>query len=149
MASIPYRLSQAIVQALGAAPELTGATVKDNPTDPSHLAEGDRIVFVEDKVDGPINKPGQAEGRTFTVTVGVINRTAAARAGADADMEAAKAIVQASALATGRVLVNEKRLNGFNAPREGQRGYRVEGLDVGGALVFTTFDIDYRTPAVR
>jgi hypothetical protein len=147
--SIPYLLSQALVQALGAAPDLAGAVVKDNPTDPQQLSDGARLVFVEDKGDAPLSRPGQAEGRTFTVTVGVINRTEGDRAGADADMQAAKTAVQAATLEAGRVLVASKRILAIQAAREGQRAYRVEGIDVGGAMVVTTFDIDYRTPAVR
>ncbi len=147
--SIPFLLSQAIVQALGAAPALAGAKVHDNPADPAALADGARLVFVEDKADAPINQPGQAMGRTFTITVGVINRSAADRSGADEDMEFAKAVVQATAMATCKALQADRRVVSFAPPREGARGYRVEGLDVGGALIHTSFEIDYRTPAVR
>lgn len=147
--SVPYRISQAVVVALGAAPSLAGVLVQDNPFDPSVLRDGDRVLFVEDKSDDLASQEGQAEQRAFVLIVGAINRTASARAGADADMQAAKAVVRDAALAEGLQLVSEKLITGMTAPREGRRGYRIEGIDVGGALVITEFSISYRTPAAR
>lgn len=147
--SIPYQLSQAVFLALQGAPDLAGATFIDNPTSPADLNDGERVVFIEDKGDDRRSQEGQAEARTFTLTVGTISRTEDARAGADADMELAKAILVQSAFDIGRSLVAAKKMTGFSAPREGKRGYRVEGLDIGGALVWTDFEIDYRMPARR
>ena len=95
--SIPFTISAAVVAALEADTELAGVTVVDNPNTPSALDDGARVVFVEDKDDVPLNKPGQAEGRTFGFLVGVINRTAGARVGADADMERVKAVATLAA----------------------------------------------------
>lgn len=145
--SIPFTISTAVVAALQADTELAGVTVIDNPITPSALEDGARLVFVEDKDDVPRNKPGQAEGRTFGILVGVINRTAGARAGADADMERVKAVVTLAARNAGRDLLQAKQIVQFEYPREMQRSYGVEGLDVGGALITTRFEIDYRLPS--
>lgn len=145
--SIPYQLSAAIVAALVTEFEPDGAVVRDNPRDPSALAAGTRVVFVEDADDDLINKPGQAEGRSFGLTVGVINRTVDDRSGADADMLRVKAALQGAVFATGRALVAAKALTACQAPREGRRTYKVEGIDVGGALILARFEIDYRTPS--
>lgn len=147
--SIPYQLSQAVFLALQSAADLAGAHFIDNPSAPADLNDGERVVFIEDKGDDRMDQKGQAEARTFTITVGAINRTEDDRAGADADMEAAKAVLVRAALAAGRDLVSAKKLTGFSAPREGKRGYRIEGIDIGGALVWTSFEIDYRMPARR
>ena len=145
--SIPFTISAAVVAALEADTELAGVTVVDNPTTPSALDDGSRLVFVEDKDDTPFNKPGQAEGRTFGFIVGVINRTAGARAGADADMERVKAVATLAARNACKTLLEGRQIVKFEYPREMQRSYRVEGIDVGGALITTRFEIDYRLPS--
>jgi hypothetical protein len=158
VASIPYQFSQAVYLALaeaaqavaagtGSAPVLSGIHVRDNPSSPSDLTDGERVVFIEDKDDDRRAQEGQAEGRTFTLRLVVINRSALARASADADMEAAKGVLTQAVYACGRALTSQGRITGFAAPREGRRSYRVEGLDVGGAVIWTEFAIDYRTPA--
>jgi len=147
--SIPYQLSQAIVSALRLQFEADGVVVRDNPTSLADLNTGSRVVFVEDDADDLRDKPGQAEGRTFGVNVGVINRTADARAGADADMVAIKACITTAVAAAALVMVRDKALLAAQAVREGRHTYKVEGIDVGGALVLTRFEIDYRTPSVR
>jgi len=147
--SVPYLLSAAVVAALRAQLEPDGIVVSDNPTTPAALATGDQVVFVEDRDDAPIDKPGQAEGRTFGFTVGVINREASARAVADADMVRAKAIATTAARDTARALVADRVLTSFQYPRETQRTYRHEHIDVGGALILTRFEIDYRLVATR
>ncbi len=147
--SIPFQLSAAVVAALRAQLEADGVVVRDNPTSPTQLDAGPRIVFVEDADDDLLNKPGQAEGRTFGFVVGVINRTDDPRAGADADMQRAKSIATTAVLAACRTLQAGKELATFQAPREGRRTYRHEHIDVGGALILTRYEIDYRLPAVR
>lgn len=149
MQSIPYQLSQGVVQALRDQFEPTGAIVRDNPISKSALSEGRRILFVEDWEDGPAaGQPNQAESRVFALDIGVINRTANARTSADADMVQAKEIASKGLLVTGRALKATGTLYTFSAPREGKRIYRVEGLDVGGALIITRLEINYVTPPV-
>lgn len=147
--SVPYTLSAAVVIALRATLEADGAVVRDNPTTRAALEQGERVIFVEDEGDAPTDKPGQAEGRTFGFTVGVINRSADSRAGADADMQAVKGQVPTALMAACRQLQADKAIVTFQAPREGRRSYRIEGIDVGGALILTRYEIDYRTPAAR
>jgi hypothetical protein len=132
--SVPFTVSAAVVAALRAQLEPDGIV---------------RVVLVEDKDDAPIDKPGQAEGRTFGFVVGVINRSAGARAAADADMERVKAIATKAARDACLALQAVKTIVSFQYPRETQRTYRIEGIDVGGALILTRFEIDYRLPATR
>lgn len=137
--SIPYQMSAAVFAAIQAAPAFDGARVLDNPTSPAALQDGERVVFLEDQLDELNKQPNTAEQRTFSLTVGVINRTAEARAGCDADMEAVKLVLrsitaQLTAIGAGRL------------PREGRRTYKLEGIDVGGALIVTEFLIDYLNP---
>lgn len=145
--SVPYRLSQAVVAALRAAFEPGGFEVIDNPTALSDLAQWPRIVFVEDVRDRPGEQPGQAERRTFQLAVGVINRSSDSRLAADVDMQAAKPVIATALLRCARDLRAAGDLTGFSAPHEGERTYRVEGLDVGGALILTQFEFSYSTPA--
>lgn len=145
--SVPYQLSQAIVGALRGALESDGVAVHDNPTSRATLADGARVVFVEDNEDGPrAGQPNQAEQRTFTFAVGVINRTAAARAACDADMVACKNVISAHGPVACRTLKDAGALTVFSAVRESRRIYKIEGIDVGGALILTQFDIDYTVP---
>lgn len=146
--SIPYQLSAAVVSALTA--QLGPAvTVVDNPTSPIELDKGPRVVFVEDVDDDLFAKPGQAEGRTFSLIVGVINRSDGARAGADADMETVKRVTTLALRDALKALSDARALVFSNFPREGQRTYRHERIDVDGALILTRFSIDYRLPAPR
>lgn len=147
--SVPFLFSAAIVAALRDQLEADGVVVQDNPTSPNQIEQGARIVFVEDQDDDLLNKPGQSEGRTFGFSIGVINRTPDARSGADADSQRAKGVATAALMAAGRDLQASKTIVGFQAPREGRRTYRLEGIDVGGALILTRYEIDYRLPAVR
>lgn len=149
MSSVPYLISSAVVSALEADADLVGVRIVDNPETPSALEQGARVIFVEDKDDDLAieGKPGQAEARTFGFIVGVINRSAGARAGADADMQRAKTVATIAARDACKALRETNTIVHFNYPRERQRGYRVEGIDIGGALITTRFEIDYRLPS--
>jgi hypothetical protein len=142
--SIPYQLSAAVVSALTTDMGPSGVAVIDNPTTAAALDKGSRVVFVEDRDDNLISKEGQAEARTFGFVIGVINRTDGARAGADADMQQAKAVATLAARNACAALLEARSITKFNYPREGQRTYRHERIDIDGALVLTSFEIDYR-----
>lgn len=141
MPSQRLQISSALAAALAAAPALAGAVVRDNPSDPSALAQGERIVFLEDLADRLIDQPGGAPRRTFRFHLGVISRSpAGARAQADADYLAAVAALMAQ-----RPALTQWRVKTL---REQDVSFRVEGLDVGGALVLGVFEADYhRTDA--
>lgn len=144
--SVPYLLSASVYAALRAEFEASGAAVRDNPTTPAELDLGERVFFIEDDTDRQIDKPGQSEGRFFSLRVGVINRSAGARAGADADMQAAKAVVTRAMRDKARDLMADRIVTAMQYPREMERTYRHERIDVGGALILTRFEIDYRLP---
>lgn len=143
--STPYQLSTAIVAALRLQFDPDGVAVRDNPSTPSQLADGERVVFVEDVDDDRIAQPNMAERRVFKVNIGVINRSADARAACDADMQSVKAVMVRDIPAACRQLKQAGAADGFSAPREGKRVYRIEGIDVGGALIVTQFEIEYIT----
>jgi hypothetical protein len=146
--SVPFVLSSHVVNSLRAL-EQVDFIVRDNPVTRAALEMGDRVIFVEDTDDEPTTKEGQAEGRTFRFNVGVINRTNNSREQADRDMQTIKPMVVSALMAACRGLQADNAIKTFQAPREGRRSYRIEGIDVGGALILTRYEIDYRTPAAR
>ena len=137
--SIRYRISAALVEALRAAPDLAGAKVLDNPSDPSALQAGERLVLVEDQTDRFVDQKNQQGRRRFVFTIGAINRTADDRAGADADYAAAEAAIRGAH----KVLMSTLHCGPLH---EEEVTFRVEGIDVGGALVLGTFSVEYLKP---
>ena len=144
--SVPFLLSQAAVTAI--ANDFAGdpVSIRDNPSTRAAFAEGERAVFLVDSRDKPSKQPNQAEARAFTFEVGVINLTAADRAGADDDMQRINLLLARVMPAASRGLKEGGHIIGHSALRELERYYRVEGIDVGGALIVTAFEIEYTTP---
>ena len=140
-AGAPYAIGQAIVEALHSNAALTGALVLDNPQRASALQDGDRIVFFEDQADRLIDQPGQSAKRTYSFTLGVISRSTDARKDAHADYRATKRIVRNCMPAISQAVVL-----GGRGLQEGEVAYRLENIDVGGALVLGSFSVDYRDP---
>lgn len=137
----PFAIGAAIVAALRAAPELSGATVLDNPKRSSDLQTGARIVFFEDQADKFITQPNQSPKRTYGFTVGVINRTETDRQSAHADYRAAKRVIRnCMPEIVKTVQIVDRGLI------EGDVLYRLENIDVGGGLVLGLFTLDYRDP---
>lgn len=137
----PLVIGAAVDQALRAA---FGAPVLvlDNPARATSLAEGERLVWWEDQSDRLRGQPGQRPQRTYTFAVGVIARTEGARAQSHRDYRAAKRAVRAclpQLTAAGVVLEGVGLI-------EGDVSYRLENIDVGGALVLGLFSVDYRDP---
>lgn len=137
----PFAIGEAVVQALRTDATLTGAVVLDNPQRASALQDGDRIVFFEDQADRLVEQPGQKAKRTYSFTLGVISRSVQARQDAHADYRAAKRIVRNCMPSISQSV----ELNGRGLV-EGDVAYRLENIDVGGALVLGTFTVDYRDP---
>lgn len=136
--SLRYQISAAIVQALSTAPALAGAVVLDHPKSPSDLSRGPRVIFVEDQTDSLIDQPNQQGKRLFSFAVGVINRTAQDRAGADADYLVAEAAIRQ---VHQTVLAATLRCGPL---RDLDVRFKVEGLDVGGALILASYAVEYR-----
>ena len=136
----PYAIGVVVVAALRAATDLAGAKVLDNPVRLADLAEGARIVFFEDSGDSFIGQPGQVQKRTYAFSVGVINRSSSARAGAHGDYRAAKRAVRGALAGVSAVLR-------CGALQEGSVSYRIENIDVGGGLVLGSFSVEYRDPS--
>ena len=135
----PFLLGEVVVATLLASSELAGATVLDNPSRLADLTDGERIVFFEDASDNYIEQPGGIQKRVFGFSVGVINRSDAARRAAHGDYRAAKRAVR-SALQALSVQLRTGPL------REGAVSYRLENIDVGGSLVLGSFSVEYRDP---
>lgn len=137
----PFAIGSAIVDALRSDPALSGVTVLDNPKRASDLQTSARIVFFEDQADKLIEQPGLSAKRTYSFTVGVINRTEDDRRGAHADYRAAKRAVRNCLPAINALVRLEVR-----GLVEGDVLYRLENIDVGGGLVLGQFTVDYRDP---
>lgn len=135
----PYMIGEVVVATLRASVDLAGAKVLDNPSRLADLTDGERIVFFEDASDNFIDQPGGFQKRVFGFSVGVINRSDAARRGAHTDYRAAKRAVR-SALKELSLLLRT------GAVREGAVAYRLENIDVGGSLVLGSFSVEYRDP---
>lgn len=144
--SVPFLLSQAAVTAIAGDFTAEPVSIRDNPSTRAAFAEGARVVFLVDSRDKPSKQPNQSEARAFTFEVGVINRTAADRAGADDDMQRIKLLLARAMPAACRGLKESGDIIGHSALRELERYYRVEDVDVGGALIVTAFEIEYTTP---
>lgn len=137
----PYAIGQAIVEALRSNAALTGAVVLDNPQRASALQDGERILFFEDQADRLIEQPGQSAKRTYSFTLGVISRSSQARKDAHADYRTAKRAVRQCMPAISQCVALLGR-----GIQEGDVVYRIENIDVGGALVLGSFSVDYRDP---
>ena len=135
----PFLIGEVVVATLQASSDLAGAKVLDNPSRLADLTDGERIVFFEDASDNYIEQPGGVQKRVFGFSVGVINRSDAARRGAHGDYRAAKRAVR-SALQALSVQLRTGPL------REGAVSYRLENIDVGGSLVLGSFSVEYRDP---
>lgn len=143
--SIPYRISAVFVAALRAALEPAGVVVKYNPRGPTPLRDGPRVVFFEAQSDGFIDQAGQVGKRRFRFAVGVINRTEGeAEAGADVDYVTAEAAIRGAYQDVAAMLASIKAQAG--PLREGETSFRVDDIDVDGALVLIPFEIEYFRP---
>lgn len=138
---VPYEAGAILFAALRDAPTLAGCVFHDNPKAATDLESGPRVVFVEDIGDGPAEQENQVN-REYRFNVGVINRSEADRLGAHTDYRAAKRVVNEAL----------KNLQGKLTPkylREGDITFRLENIDVGGALVMGTWTLGYRDPSFR
>lgn len=137
---VPYEIGAVLVQALRAAPELAGAQVLDNPSYASDLADGTRLIFFEDQGDKPV--AGKANYRSYGFAVGVISRSAdGARLAAHSDYRIAKRVLRTQ----GMQWVQQRKVwVAGTGITEGDVRYRLENIDVGGALVLGSFAFEYR-----
>lgn len=137
----PFAIGAAIIAALRDAPALAGATVLDNPKRTSALQDGSRIVFFEDQADKLIAQPGQSAKRSYSFSLGVINRTETDRQGAHSDYRAAKRVIRSCMPEIGKLVQLVER-----GLFEGDVLYRLENIDAGGGLVLGLFTVEYRDP---
>ncbi|AOV01851.1 hypothetical protein AA671_15780 [Delftia tsuruhatensis] len=140
----PFVIGRAVVQALQAAEGLQGAVLCDNPVTAADLSTGDRVLLVEDQADKPRgDQPGQRARRSYGFALGVISRTDSARQDAHADYRLAKRTVLECLPLLAQMGIE---IEGGGMV-EGDVRYRIENIDVGGALVQGLFTLAYRDPA--
>lgn len=141
---VPFELGQIMAGALRDDSGLSGVLFLDNPDRATALAEGNRIVFLEEQRDVPLDQPGQVQKRIYHFSVGVIARTEESRSQAHADYRHVKRVLrnQCMRLITAAGIA----LDGFGI-QEGEVRYRLENIDVGGSLVLGSFSIQYRDPS--
>lgn len=139
----PFVIGRAVYQALQAAAGLQGAVLRDNPVAAADLTSGDRVLFVEDQADKPRgDQPGQRARRSYGFSLGVISRTDSSRQDAHADYRIAKRVVLECMPQLAQMGI-EIEAGGMV---EGDVRYRLENIDVGGALVLGLFTLAYRDP---
>lgn len=140
----PYAIAAAIEQVLRAEPSLAGATIVNNPLTSADLPDGERVVFIEDQLDKSTDQPGQRVKRTYTFVLGVISRAESddARRAAHTDYRAAKRALRLAGMAR----IGETVRLDNSGLTEGEVRFRLENIDVGGALVLGMFSVDYRDP---
>ncbi len=141
---VPFELGRILIEALRADSGLAGVTVLDNPERASVLMDGERLVFLEEQRDVPVDDPGQVQRRIYHFSVGVIARNESARLQAHGDYRLVKRILRNDCMrlitAAGIVLAGA-------GLQEGEVRYRLENIDVGGSLVLGAFSIEYRDPS--
>ncbi len=139
---VPYELGLAVMQTLQSEAGLAGALILDNPVRATALAEGDRIVFFEEQRDVFVEQPGQTAHRVYHFSLGVISRAEeGARRQAHSDYRLVKRQVRMSLMQ--RVGAMGLTITGAGLV-EGDVHYRLENIDVGGALVLGMFTLSYR-----
>ena len=141
---VPFELGQILAGALRDGSGLAGVLFLDNPDRATALAEGERVVFLEEQRDVPLDQPGQVQKRIYHFSVGVIARSESARLQAHGDYRLVKRILRNDCMK----LITDAgiRLDGKGL-LEGEVRYRLENIDVGGSLVLGAFSIDYRDPS--
>lgn len=141
---VPFELGRILIDALRADPGLAGVTVLDNPERPSVLMDGDRLVFLEEQRDVPVDDPGQVQKRIYHFSVGVIARADSARLQAHGDYRLVKRILRNDCM---RLITGAGIALAGAGLQEGEVRYRLENIDVGGSLVLGAFSIEYRDPS--
>lgn len=136
--SLRWQAMQTLKAALQAAPALAGVRVVHNPRTPASLGQGAHMVFLKDQTDALRDKSGQMESRNHQFLLGAVARTDAADGEADALHEAASDVLRAAlkTLLPGRVTNLSETATQFEAA----------GLEIDGALVLSTWDLQYRKP---
>lgn len=139
--SARWQIYHAIATALESDPQLQGLKVARNPRTAQQLDSGEQLVVIKWGSDAPVQLAGRLERRKFRLIVGSISRKPA---GADQD---ADAIHQAASDVVRRTLPTLSALPGIDQVKnitEGDTTPDVDGLEVVGALVLSSWEIDYQ-----
>jgi len=121
--------------------QLQGVKVVRNPRTAQHLGSGEQLVVIKWGSDSPTELNGNNEKRKFRVIVGGISRK---REAPDAD---ADALHLAAGDVVKRTLQSLNQLPGISQVKsihEGDTTPDIDGIEVDGAIVLTTWEIDYK-----
>lgn len=143
--SARWAIFNAVADALASDVRLQGLRVVRNPRSAQHLAVADQVLIVKWGSDSLSDKPGQREKRKFRLILASVSRKAeGAEQDADAMHQAAGEIVR-------EILPTLAALPGVDAVgsiAEGDTTPDVDGLEVDGAAVLSSWEINYaRRPA--
>ena len=136
MQSVRWQLVTAVCNAVEGAVVPLGAKFMRNPKRAQDLAQGPRIVFVEDMSDALLQRLGVKDKRRAEFSLGVVSRVTDADADADATHQVAQAAVFAAVIRATPTLQ-------LGPVEEADIVFRVENLDVGGALILGSFAVTY------
>lgn len=136
---LPFEIGEVVLGVLRTDATLGGKPVVENPSSPSDLTDGARLLLFRDLGDSLAEQSGRNARRTYSFQIGSMARTSTARAHAHADYRAAKLAVRAALYAftsAGVPVVSNLRETGITFQPED------DGID--GNLVLGTFTLDYR-----
>ena len=139
--SARWLIYNAIASALEGAEQLQGVAFARNPRAAKQLASGERLIVTRWGSDSPIDLKGSIERRRFRLIVGSISRK---RENADQD---ADALHQAATEIVRKTLPTLTAIGGIDrigAIRESDTTPDLEGSEVDGALVLSSWEFDYQ-----
>lgn len=136
--SLRWQAMQTLLAALQAAPGLAGVRVVRNPRAPGTLAQSAHTVFLKDQTDTLADKRGQMQSRSHQFLLGAVARTDAADCEADALHEAAAEVLRAAIPG----ILAERVVNLSEVSTQ----FEAASLEIDGALVLSTWELQYRKP---
>jgi hypothetical protein len=140
--SARWAIFDAICTALESDALLQDLPVVRNPRTATQLGAGEQLIVAKWGSDSLMEKPGQRERRKFRLIVGSVSRKAT---GADKD---ADAIHQAVGEVVRKALTTLAQLPDRVARiAEGDTTPDIDGIEVAGAMVLSTWEIDYQRRA--
>jgi hypothetical protein len=125
-----------LLEAIADVPALADLPIVRNPRRPSHLGGGERILIVSEVSDVNVQKAGARETRRRLVKIGVLSRVD----GADADADGLYCLLSDTVQAALRPMQLAATITKHS---EGNVQFYVDDIDVDGAVVIGSWEIDY------
>lgn len=138
--SARWAIFNAVATALETDARMQGLRLVRNPRNPSHLAGGEQLLVLKWGSDSLTDKPGQREKRKFRLILVSVSRKAdGAEQDADAIHQAAGQVVREIL----PVLAQLPEVDSVGGIAEGDTAPDVDGLEVDGAAVLSSWEISY------